>query len=278
MLTVVFDQVVAQQQKQHNTTTLLTPPDLLPSSSPSLTDLFKHVENSVVQITSIKSNPDELVIINGNPITGQSTALGSGFVYDKQGHIITNYHVIAGASRVEATFIDGNTYPVKVIGKDPYSDLSILQITDNFSKEKIFPVVLGNSSRLQVGEQVINIGNPFGLSGTMTTGIVSQLGRSIPSPVGGYLIPNGIQTDAAINPGNSGGPLLNVQGEVIGMNTAIISNTGAYSGIGFAIPSNTIAREVPTLIKTGTYAHPWLGLSGGKVTPALAKSAGLPQN
>lgn len=278
MLTVVFDQVGAQQQKQHNTTTLLTPPDLLPSSSPSLTDLFKHVENSVVQITSIKSNPDELVIINGNPITGQSTALGSGFVYDIQGHIITNYHVIAGASRVEATFIDGNTYPVKVIGKDPYSDLSILQITDNFSKEKIFPVVLGNSSRLQVGEQVISIGNPFGLSGTMTTGIVSQFGRSLPSPVGGYLIPNGIQTDAAINPGNSGGPLLNVQGEVIGMNTAIISNTGAYSGIGFAIPSNTITREVPTLIKTGTYAHPWLGLSGGKVTPALAKSAGLPQN
>src|SRR6266545_1518639 len=243
---------------------------MLPSSSPSLTDLFKHVDNPVVQITSIKSNPDELVIINGNPITGQSTALGSGFVYDKQGHIITNYHVIAGASRVEATFIDGNTYSVKDIGNDPYSDLSILQITDNFSKEKIFPVVLGNSSRLQVGEQVISIGNSFGLSGTMTTGIVSQLGRSIPSPVGGYLIPNGIQTDAAINPGNSGGPLLNVQGEVIGMNTAIISNTGAYSGIGFAIPSNTITREVPTLIKTGTYAHPWLGLSGGKVTPALA--------
>ena len=101
---------------------------------------------------------------------------------------------------MEATFIDGNTYSVKDIGKDPYSDLSILQITDNFSKEKIFPVVLGNSSRLQVREQVISIGNPFGLSGTMTTGIVSQLGRSIPSPVGGYLIPNGIQTDAAINP------------------------------------------------------------------------------
>jgi S1-C subfamily serine protease len=101
---------------------------MLPSSSPSLTDLFKHVDNPVVQITSIKSNPDELVIINGNPITGQSTALGSGFVYNKQGHIITNYHVMAGASRVEATFIDGNTYSVKDIGKDPYSDLSIPQI------------------------------------------------------------------------------------------------------------------------------------------------------
>jgi S1-C subfamily serine protease len=136
MLIVVLDQVVAQRPKQHNTTTLSTLPNLLPSSSPSLTDLFKRVENSVVQITSIKSNFDELVIINGNTITGESTSLGYGFVYDKQGHIITNYHVLAGASRAEATFIDGNTYSVRIIGKDPYSDLSILQITDNFSEEK----------------------------------------------------------------------------------------------------------------------------------------------
>jgi S1-C subfamily serine protease len=125
---------------------------------------------------------------------------------------------------------------------------------------------------------VIAIGNPFGLSGTITTGIISAKGRLLPNPDTGFSVPNMIQTDAAINPGNSGGPLLNTKGEVIGMNTAILSSTGSYSGVGFAIPSNTIAKEVPVIIKNGTYIHPWIGISGGKISPELARSVGLPAN
>src|ERR687886_259430 len=250
----------------------------LTSSVSSLPDVFQKVENSVVQITSTKSNPNQVIILNGVPSTGRSTALGSGFVYDNQGHIVTNYHVVNGVTKADVTFTDGNTYSAKVVAKDPYSDLGVLQITDDFSEEKIIPIPLANSSAVRPGEQVIAIGNPFGLSGTITTGIVSQKGRLLPNPDTGFSIPNTIQTDAAINPGNSGGPLLNTQGQIIGMNTAIFSGTGVYSGIGFAIPSNTIARETPLLIKNGTYIHPWLGISGGKISPDLAKSNGLPAN
>ncbi|HMH10092.1 MAG TPA: trypsin-like peptidase domain-containing protein [Candidatus Nitrosopolaris rasttigaisensis] len=244
----------------------------------NLTAVFKQVENSVVQITARTPNPNLQVIINGNPLGGQSTRLGSGFVYDKQGHIITNSHVIDGATTADITFIDGNTYTAKVIGKDTSGDIAVLQITDNFSSENLVPLTILNSSSLQVGQQVIAIGNPFGLSDTMTTGIVSQMGRLIPNPDTGFSIPGGIQTDAPINPGNSGGPLLNTQGQVIGINTAINSATGGFSGIGFAVPSNAVIRELATLTKTGTFNHPWLGIAGGKITPDLAQSAGLPRN
>jgi S1-C subfamily serine protease len=249
-----------------------------PASSSSLPDVFQKVENSVVQITSTKSNPNEVIILNGAPQTGRSTALGSGFVYDNKGHIVTNYHVVTGVKKADVTFTDGNTYSANVIGKDPNSDLGVLQITGNFSEEKVVPLPLANSSNVRPGEQVMAIGNPFGLSGTITTGIVSQKGRLLPNPDTGFSIANAIQTDAAINPGNSGGPLLNTNGEVIGMNTAIFSSTGVYSGVGFAIPSNTIAKEVSLLIKNGSYDHTWLGISGGKISPELAKAAGLPAN
>jgi S1-C subfamily serine protease len=255
----------------------MSSPSLLSSVS-SLPDVFQKVENSVVQITSTKSNPNQVIILNGVPATGRSTALGSGFVYDSQGHIVTNYHVVNGVTKADVTFTDGNTYSANVVGKDPYSDLGVLQITDDFSEEKVVPLPLANSSAVRPGEQVIAIGNPFGLSGTITTGIVSQKGRLLPNPDTGFSVPNMIQTDAAINPGNSGGPLLNTKGEVIGMNTAIFSSTGSYSGVGFAIPSNTIAKEVPLLIKNGSYAHPWLGISGGKTTPDLTRAMGLPTN
>ncbi|HET7390076.1 MAG TPA: trypsin-like peptidase domain-containing protein, partial [Nitrososphaeraceae archaeon] len=231
-----------------------------------------------VQITTTQSNPNQVIIINGVPANGKSTALGSGFVYDNQGHIITNYHVIDGATAADVTFVDGNTYSAKVIGKDPNADLAILQITDNFSEEKVVPLPIANSSNIRTAEPVISIGNPFGLSGTITTGIISAQGRLLPNPDTGFSIPNTIQTDAAINPGNSGGPLLNIQGQVIGMNTAIFSRTGSYSGIGFAIPSNTIAKEVPLIIKNGTYTHPWLGIAGGSTTPEIAQNASLPRN
>jgi S1-C subfamily serine protease len=245
----------------------------------SLTDIFKQVQNSVVQITS-KGNGMQ-IIINGNPPVDQQSRLGSGFVYDQQGHIISNSHVVSGAKTVDVTFVDGNTYTANVIGNDPSSDVAVLQITDNnySSAEKSgVPLAIANSSKLQVGEQIIAIGNPFGLSDTMTTGIVSQIGRLLPNQDTGFSIPNGIQTDAAINPGNSGGPLLNMQGQVVGMNTAILSGTGGFSGLGFAIPSNIIIRIVPTLIQKGSYDHPWLGISGGSMTADVAQSAGLPIN
>ena len=247
--------------------------------SSSLTDIFKQVQNSVVQITS-KGNGIQ-IIINGNPSADQQSRLGSGFVYDQQGHIISNSHVVNGAKTVDVTFVDGNTYTANVIGNDPSSDVAVLQITDNnysSAEKRGVPLVLANSSKLQVGEQIIAIGNPFGLSDTMTTGIVSQIGRLLPNQDTGFSIPNGIQTDAAINPGNSGGPLLNMQGQVVGMNTAILSGTGGFSGLGFAIPSNIMIRIVPTLIQKGSYDHPWLGISGGSMTADVAQSAGLPVN
>jgi S1-C subfamily serine protease len=244
----------------------------------NLTTIFKQVENSVVQITAKTPNPNLQIIINGNPMGSQSTRLGSGFLYDKQGRIITNSHVIDGANTADVTFVDGNTYRAKVIGKDPSADIAVLQITDNFSPENLVPLPIVSSSSLQVGQQVIAIGNPFGLSDTMTTGIVSQMGRLLPNPDTRFSTPGTIQTDAAINPGNSGGPLLNMQGQVIGINTAINSATGEFSGVGFAVPSNMIIKEVPTIIQTGTYNHPWLGIAGSAITPDIAQSSGLPRN
>jgi S1-C subfamily serine protease len=269
---------VAQQSSETNQGQLEN--IALPSTirTANLTTIFKQVENSVVQITAKTSNPNLQIIINGNQLGSQSTRLGSGFVYDKQGHILTNNHVIDGASTADVTFVDGNTYRAKVIGKDPSSDIAVLQITDDFSPENLVPLPIVNSSYLQVGQQVIAIGNPFGLSDTMTTGIVSQTGRLLPNPDSGFSTPGAIQTDAPINPGNSGGPLLNMLGQVVGINTAINSATGEFSGIGFAVPSDMIIKEVPTIIQTGSYSHPWLGIAGGAVTPDVAQSAGLPHN
>jgi S1-C subfamily serine protease len=243
-----------------------------------LTTIFKRVENSVVQITSKVSVINPYVIINGNPLESQSTKLGSGFVYDDLGHIITNNHVIQDAKSVDVRFVDGNIYSAEVIGTDPFNDIAVLKITDDFSDESIIPVTLGDSSILEVGQQVIAIGNPHGLSNTMTTGIISQTGRLLPNKDAGYSIPSIIQTDAAINPGNSGGPLLDLNGNVIGMNTAIQSTTGDFAGIGFAVPSNTIKRIIPELIQDGKYSHPWLGVAGTSLSPDIAKLLGLAKN
>jgi S1-C subfamily serine protease len=248
-----------------------------PAAPHDLVSIFKQVEGSVVQITSTVSTVNNNIIINGDPLTSESKRLGSGFVYDAQGLIVTNNHVIDGANTVDVTFTDGNTYSAKVLGKDAYSDLAVVKITDKFA-ENLAPLKIGNSTDLQVGDQVAAIGNPFGLSNTMTTGIVSQLGRLIPNEDNTFSIPDVIQTDAAINPGNSGGPLIDMQGEVIGVNSAIQSNTGSFSGIGFAISSSALQRIVPALVKNGGYDHPWLGMAGASLTPDLAEKLGLAKN
>ncbi len=222
--------------------------------------IFNQVENSVVQITS--KMPQSSALNSTNPNNGQNvTALGSGFIYDTKGHIITNNHVVANSKIVDVTFIDGNRYTAKVIAKDPFSDIAVLKIVENLTKP-ITPLKITNSSILKVGDPVIAIGNPYGLDNTMTTGIISQTGRVILESSNS--IPDAIQTDAPINPGNSGGPLLNIKGQVIGINTAGMSN-----GVGFAISSNIINKELPILIKNGNYTHSYLGLSGSTLTSDL---------
>ncbi len=245
----------------------------------ALTQIYKNTENSVVQITSKVSSVDNNFIVNGQPLESQSTRLGSGFVYDTDGRIITNNHVVEGSKTVNVSFIDGNTYTAKVVGTDPGNDIAVIQIIDNFSDEQLVPLTLTNSSNLDVGQQVIAIGNPFGLSDTMTTGIISQIGRLLPDDSSaGFSIPDVIQVDAAINPGNSGGPLLNLDGKVVGMNTAISTNTGDFAGVGFAVPADAISRIAPVLIKNGTYTHPYLGISGRSLDSDIALANGLARN
>jgi S1-C subfamily serine protease len=248
-------------------------------SNSLLNDVFNKVKDSVVQITTEYRSTD-----TSNPFfdTGNNdgrlpTKFGSGFVYDKSGYLITNFHVVSSAVNIIVTFNDGNTYTARLVGIDPYGDVAVLKL-DNPLQENLVPVSFSNSSTLKVGDPVLAIGNPYGLDNTLTFGIVSQIGRLLPNSDVGYSIPNVIQTDAAINPGNSGGPLIDLSGRVVGMNTAIFSSTGAYAGVGFAIPSNDVLRVVPSLVRTGSYEHPWLGISGTKLTPELAESFGLPRN
>jgi len=223
----------------------------------SLIQIFERAETGVVRVNIQRS--EEVVSTNG---------VGSGFVFDKNGHVITNAHVVENSDKVVVTFLDGRSYNAEVIGIDPATDISVIRVDTEPSLLK--PLLIGDSSNLKVGMQVSAIGNPFGLSGSMTSGIVSALGRLLPQE-SGFSIPDVIQTDAAINPGNSGGPLLNSRGEVVGINTAIQSATGEFTGVGFAIPSNTIAKIVPKLISDGIYHHPWVGIAGRDINPDLAK-------
>jgi S1-C subfamily serine protease len=235
----------------------------------TLPELFTKVEKSVVQISS-----------RSDSSIRSAARLGSGFVFDRNRHIITNYHVALGSKNIDVTFMDGNTYHASIVGSDPFTDLAVLYVQD-VPKDTLFPLALGNSGALEVGEQIAAIGNPFGLSGSMTAGIISGLGRLLPSTAGlgsRFSIPSIIQIDAPINPGNSGGPLLDMRGEVVGINSAIFSSTGEFSGIGFAIPANTINKVVPFLITKGSYSHPWIGLSGTNMTPEIANAIGLKES
>jgi S1-C subfamily serine protease len=204
------------------------------------------------------------------------SALGSGFVWDQNGNIVTNNHVISGAEKIEVTFSDGSTVSAKLVGADPDSDLAVVKV--DMAADKLHPVQLGDSNAVKVGQLAIAIGNPFGLEGTMTTGIISAVGRSLPADetsTQSYTIPDVIQTDAPINPGNSGGVLINVQGQVLGVTSAIESPVRANAGIGFAIPSAIVNNVVPALIKDGKYDHAWLGISGTTLSPELATAMKL---
>lgn len=199
---------------------------------------------------------------------------GSGFVWDKDGHIVTNYHVVKDAETVKVNFASGISAQAEVIGTESDADLAVLKV--DLSAAQLQPLILGNSDDLEVGQLALAIGNPYGQDFTMTSGIVSAVDRTIASESSAFSIPEVIQTDTSINPGNSGGPLLNRQGEVIGINTMIISESGSNSGVGFAIPINVAKRIVPTLIEGKEYEYAWLGISGIPLTDEVAKAMSLP--
>jgi putative serine protease PepD len=203
----------------------------------------------------------------------QAQGQGSGWVYDTDGHIVTNDHVVEGAESVSVTFWDGSTYDATVVGTDPSTDLAVIKVDADASV--LVPLAVGDSSQLVVGEPVLAIGSPFGLEGTVTTGIVSALNRQMTSP-NNFTISNSIQTDAAINHGNSGGPLLNGAGEVVGVNTQIKSESGGNDGIGFAVPSSTISSIVPQIISSGSVEHAYLGVGVTSLSESLAKELGVP--
>lgn len=246
----------------HDATKLGDESILSVEKSLSLIELFEKSEEGVVRIDVVKINSFR----GGNSV-------GSGFVFDLFGNIITNAHVIDNADNITVTFLDGSQYNASIVGMDKFTDIAVINVEEK--PDYLHPLEIGDSSALKVGEPVAAIGNPFGLSGSMTSGIVSQIGRLLPSHDTGFSIPNVIQTDAAINPGNSGGPLLNMNGKVMGINTAIQSGTGQSAGIGFAVPSNTISKVVPVLITEGKYSHPWIGISGQDINPDLAKIRNL---
>jgi S1-C subfamily serine protease len=227
-------------------------------------ELFRAASPSAVFITTSQRRVDYW----SRSVQDIPRGTGSGFVWDDAGHVVTNFHVVQGASGAEVTLYDGSSYEADLVGASPNDDLAVLRI--RAPKEKLRPLPVGSSGDLSVGQKVFAIGNPFGLDQTLTTGIVSALGRKIQS-VTGYPIENVIQTDAAINPGNSGGPLLDSAGRLIGVNTAIYSPSGAYAGIGFAVPVDTVNRIIPRLVRDGKIERPRLGIVlddrlGGEIT------------
>jgi len=241
-----------------------------------ISGIYERLVPSVVRIQSVRQL-DQISSLPGSPGSRDfKMSSGSGFVWDDLGHIVTNHHVIEGADRVTVIFADNTELDATLLGSDPDSDLAVLQVEDS---GHILPAVsLGDSSAVRVGNIAVAIGNPFGQEFTITSGIISAVGRTIRSGNSQFSIPQVIQTDAPINPGNSGGPLLNRKGQVIGVNTQIISNSGANSGIGFAVPINTAKRVIPGLIEAGQYEYAWLGISGTTLTGDTAELTGLPRN
>jgi len=260
--TVAFLSPISAQENTYSSEIIQTTNDYQSlTKNLSFVEIFERSEFGVVSIAVTKTSD-----------LGESKNVGSGFVFDKEGHIITNNHVVKNTKKITVTFIDGTSYRAEIVGTDPYADIAVIKL--DVDSKKLHPLPIGDSSKLKVGERITAIGNPFGLSGSMTAGIISQLGRLLPSELG-FPIPGTIQTDAAINPGNSGGPLLNMKGEVVGINTAIYSTDGNFSGVGFSIPSNIVLKIVPTLIKEGEFQHPWVGIFSANITPDLAELMNL---
>lgn len=251
-----------------------TPEGGIDYESAVLMNLYRQVNGSVVNITGYSTGDalNELGLHNFDEEDLLPLGGGSGFVWDLDGHIVTNHHVVDGVDQLQVTFADGTVAIAELIGSDISSDLAVIQIEPE--GYALHPVRLGDFDEVQVGMRVAAIGNPFGLAGTLTSGIISALGRSIPAQ-NAFSIPGAIQTDAAINPGNSGGPLLNEGGELIGVNAQIRSDVRANSGVGFAIPVKIVERVVPALIAEGRYEHSYLGVRGSTLSPLCADDLGL---
>ena len=241
-----------------------TPPAAEPANTleAQIEAVYETAGPAVVNITSVSYTYDFFF----RPVPQEGT--GSGFLFDADGNIVTNYHVVENAEKLSVTLADGQVYPATIVGVDPSNDLAVIRIAADTLPS---PLTLSDSDALRVGQFVVAIGNPFGLERTLTVGVISSLGRVIQSPDGRF-IGEAIQTDAAINPGNSGGPLLDLQGRVIGVNSQIVSPSRANAGIGFAVPANTVRRVVPQLIATGHYPHPWLGVQMLDLTPERART------
>ena len=237
------------------------------TESLSVSEVYEKAYKSVVEITT--------TLNQSSPMGGeqQASGQGSGFVFDAEGHIVTNHHVVDGAQSVSVRFWDGSTYDATVVGTDPSTDLAVIKV--DAPADVLLPLALGDSNSLSVGESVVAIGSPFGLEGTLTSGIVSALNREMTSP-NNFTISNSIQTDAAINHGNSGGPLLNAAGEVVGVNTQIKSDSGGSDGIGFAIPSATVSSIVPQIISSGAVEHAYLGVGVASLSESVASELGVP--
>ncbi|HWP42440.1 MAG TPA: trypsin-like peptidase domain-containing protein [Blastocatellia bacterium] len=229
-------------------------------------EIYRAVSPGVVNITSKRFTETWFGVY---PQEGT----GSGSIIDEQGHILTNYHVVKGASQLEVQ-IENEKYPARIVGTDPDNDLAVIKV--NAPRNRLTVVKLGTSSGLQVGQKVLAIGNPFGLQRTLTTGIISGLERPLRDPATRRTIEGAIQTDASINPGNSGGPLLNARGEMIGINTAIYSPSGGSVGIGFAVPVDTAKKIIPDLISKGYVPHPWLGITTMPLNRRIASAFDLP--
>jgi S1-C subfamily serine protease len=239
------------------------------SGGKTISDIYGSAKRGVVQVLATS-------VVSENPFFGAQPArvLGSGFVIDKSGHVVTNYHVIEGASKVEVSFSGNDEMPATVVGKDPSTDIAVLRIKGAQGRA-LTPLELGSSDAVRVGDAVVAIGNPFGLERTVTAGIVSALQREITAP-NGFAIDRVIQTDAAINHGNSGGPLLNADGKVIGVNSQIESSSGGNVGIGFAVPINTVKDVVSQLLEHGKVAHAYIGVEMATITTELASNVRLP--
>lgn len=279
LLTVVsFSQFPAYAAPAVNNSTLTS---ISTASDRLLSELFNSIKNSVVEINVRGTIPNPHIIVSGVPMQQPFSAIGSGFIYDTDAHIVTNYHVVNGSNVIFVRFLDGNSYTASILGEDVYSDLAVLQLDPSvLYREQIKPIPISNSSAIQVGERVVAIGNPLGLTGSMSQGIISQTNRVNRDLTGKFWMSDLIQTDAAIDPGNSGGPLLDLQGKVLGVTEQSLlypqgSNLVPASGIGLAISANTIQRAVPQLISHGSYKHAWLGIHMTDVTPIIAETLGL---